>query len=59
MRKGLVTVTFIFIQFLVYSQPPPPKPQAIPLDGGITFLLAAGISYGVNKIINNNSNKSN
>ena len=29
--------------------PPPPDPGAIPIDGGIGFLIAAGIAYGAKK----------
>ena len=41
----------------VLCQPPPPPPPCavppcnIPLDGGITFLIAAGAVYGGKKLI--------
>ena len=34
----------------VSAQPPPPPPQDIPIDGGLGFLLAAGIAYGAKKL---------
>jgi len=30
--------------------PPPPPPPSIPIDGGIGFLIAAGLLYGAKKI---------
>ena len=30
--------------------PPPPPPMGVPLDGGITALLAAGAALGAKKI---------
>jgi hypothetical protein len=29
---------------------PPPPPNPIPIDGGLGFLLAAGLSYGLKRI---------
>lgn len=40
------------------GQPPPPPPQDIPLDGGLSILLAAGVAYGVRKI-HKSDNKNN
>lgn len=44
----------------VFCQPPPPggppcwpPPCSIPLDGGVSFLIAAGIAYGGKKIYDN------
>lgn len=31
--------------------PPPPPPPAIPIDGGISFLIAAGAAYGGKKVL--------
>ncbi len=32
----------------VWSQPPPPgDPGDVPIDGGLSFLVAGGIGYGV------------
>ena len=32
--------------------PPPPTPPGLPIDGGLLFLLIAGIIYGVKKLKN-------
>lgn len=32
--------------------PPPPTPPGLPIDGGLLFLLIAGIVYGVKKLKN-------
>ncbi len=29
---------------------PPPPPNPIPIDGGVGFLLAAGVGYGIKKM---------
>jgi hypothetical protein len=31
---------------------PPPPPPGVPIDGGLLFLLIAGIAYGVKKVKN-------
>ena len=31
---------------------PPPPPPGLPIDGGLLFLLIAGIVYGVKKLKN-------
>lgn len=33
----------------IFSQPPPPPPPNIPIDGGIGWLIAAGVAYGAKK----------
>jgi len=42
----------LFVQMIV-AQPPPPKPQPIPLDGGLSFLLVAGVAYAAKKLYKN------
>jgi len=32
--------------------PPPPLPPGLPIDGGLLFLLIAGMAYGVKKLKN-------
>lgn len=47
---GLFALTFVM---QVLSQPPPPDPggnNGSPLEGGLIYLLACGIGYGLNKI---------
>ena len=38
------------------NKPPPPHPE-LPIDGGITYLLFAGIAYGVYQIIRKKPNE--
>ncbi len=36
---------------IAQSLPPlPPPPPGLPIDGGLLFLLIAGVAYGVKKI---------
>ncbi|WP_460585930.1 PID-CTERM protein-sorting domain-containing protein [Hymenobacter arcticus] len=32
------------------TPPPPQNPTAVPLDGGASLLLAAGVAYGVKRL---------
>jgi len=49
---------FVIIGLASYSAPPPPPgtgpgcwpPPCVPIDGGITLLMAAGAAYGAKKI---------
>ena len=36
--------------FTPLSDPPPPPPDPVPLDGGMSFLLAATLGLGIKKI---------
>lgn len=45
-------------QILLSAPPPPPSgspgcwpPPCVPIDGGITFLIAAGAAYGAKKLV--------
>ena len=58
--KQIFTVALIVFgsQVLLSAPPPPPAgspgcwpPPCIPIDGGITFLIAAGAAYGAKKIV--------
>ncbi|MBN8704121.1 MAG: hypothetical protein J0M08_13720 [Bacteroidetes bacterium] len=57
----IALVTFIGIKSSVSQPPPPggppcwPPPCGIPLDGGITFLAAAGIALAGKKLYNKNN----
>ena len=42
----------LFIETVI-AQPPPPSPKEIPLDGGLGWLLAGGVAYGVKKLRDN------
>ena len=35
---------------IAQGPPPPPTPPGLPIDGGLLFLLIAGVAYGVKKI---------
>ena len=62
---------FLFFMFLCFditvAQPPPPggtgppcwPPPCIPIDGGISFLIAAGVAYGAKKTLDYQKNNSN
>ena len=52
---GMMMMTPAFINNLA-AQPPPPPPVEIPIDGGLFFLLVAGMAYGAKKLIENKSN---
>ncbi len=43
----LLVFGFVLITQVAFSQPPPPpQPEAVPLDGGISMLLVAGALCG-------------
>jgi hypothetical protein len=55
-RNILILFIFLILPFFVEkisAQPPPPDPQDIPLDGGLTFLIIAGAAYGARKLHKN------
>jgi len=52
----ILMVMPMFISPLI-AQPPPPTPVAIPLDGGLLALLAAGLFYGGRKLYKEEKNK--
>ncbi len=59
MKKKFVPIILLLAFILVpaflntaLGQPPPPTPQSIPFDGGLSILIAAGIAYGAKKIHN-------
>ena len=66
MKKNLFLLFFITSLFFfvdrneVIAQPPPPPPPdpdcwpppCIPIDGGIIFLIAAGVALGGKKLYN-------
>ncbi len=62
MKKFKLTLTLTLLLFgsqLIFSAPPPPPsgspgcwpPPCVPIDGGVTFLIAAGAAYGAKKLI--------
>jgi len=61
MNKYLSILVFLIVFILApafvqtaIAQPPPPDPKDIPIDGGLGFLLAAGIAYAAKKIYKQN-----
>ena len=58
-RFILTTSIVIFGSQVLLSAPPPPPsgspgcwpPPCVPIDGGITFLIAAGTAYGAKKLM--------
>ena len=55
MLKSFIFLAAIVIPFLALAQgngPTDPSDAYVPLDGGLSLLLAAGIGYGAKKAIN-------
>jgi hypothetical protein len=55
MNRKLILLFIIFCvlsNLNVYSQPPDigGDPNEVPVDGGLSLLLASGLGYGINKI---------
>lgn len=48
---SVLLILFFFIPSLVHAQGGPGgDPDAVPVDGGLSILAAAGVAYGVKKI---------
>ncbi len=46
----MVMMSLMLLYVQVYAQPNPGGPaDAVPVDGGLAFLLAAGVGYGAKK----------
>ena len=43
--KKLITIILLVIHFNAFSQDEPGDGDAVPVDGGISLLLAAGAAY--------------
>lgn len=55
MKKILFsTIAFVLLFSLTQAQPPTPpgSPEAVPVDGGLALLAAAGAALGVQKVWN-------
>ena len=48
---------FFMESIMAQAPPPPPNPEAIPIDGGLGFLLAAGMAYGAKKLRKDKADK--
>lgn len=57
MRKATLILAILIIFplfiFTAIGQPPPPEPEATPIDGGLLALLIAGAVYGGKKFFKN------
>ncbi len=59
-KNVLIVLSFVFVASLpLYAPPSPPAggggapcwpPPCIPIDGGIGFLIAAGVAFGAKKV---------
>ncbi len=53
---ALLILVFIFLPDVIYAQTPPDpggdpdNAAAVPIDGGLSILLAAGVGYGIKKV---------
>ena len=63
MKLTLLTIIFLLILLVspifinsAIGQPPPPPPQDIPIDGGLSLLIVAGMAYGAKKIYSSEKN---
>ncbi|MDA9338083.1 hypothetical protein N9Q51_01875 [Flavobacteriaceae bacterium] len=54
MKKLASLLLLLLFPLIMIAQgpPPPPPPPGLPIDGGLLFLLIAGIVYGVKKLKN-------
>jgi len=62
MKKAFLSFFFILGMAAVgvCSDPPPfndGDPTAVPIDGGVSLLLAAGAAYGIKKVRDNKKSK--
>lgn len=65
MKKLLYIFVILSLGFStdLIAQPPlpggggNPKPEGVPIDGGISLLLAAGVAYGGKKVYDMNKEK--
>jgi hypothetical protein len=50
-QKIILTLSLFFIIGIALAQPPiPPPTTQVPIDGGLSLLLAAGAAYGAKKV---------
>lgn len=48
----------MFFTNTIIAGPPIPPDPGVPVDGGLSILIAAGAGYGINKLRKNARNKS-
>lgn len=59
LKRTLILSLILFGSQVLLSAPPPPPggspgcwpPPCVPIDGGVTFLIAAGAAYGAKKLV--------
>ncbi|MBL7912863.1 MAG: hypothetical protein JNJ41_17500 [Bacteroidia bacterium] len=59
LKTTLILFLVLFGSQVLFAAPPPPPsgspgcwpPPCVPIDGGITFLIAAGAAYGAKKLV--------
>lgn len=50
LRISLAIAALVVMSQVAMAQPPPPaNPAAVPIDGGLSLLLAAGAGLGIKK----------
>jgi len=54
---AIIMIAPFFIESIIAQPPPLPDPEPIPIDGGLSFLLAAGMAYGAKKLHKGKKNK--
>ena len=57
LRVIIVTLLIFFIPLISKAQSPPDPPPDVPIDGGVSLLIAAGVAYGGKKIAENRKAK--
>jgi peptidoglycan/LPS O-acetylase OafA/YrhL len=45
-----IALTVVPMILLAQGPPPPPPPQSVPVDGGLSLLVAAGAALGAKKL---------
>lgn len=53
----IITCMVLLANTAIAGPPVPPDP-GVPVDGGLSILIAAGVGYGVNKLRKHANNKS-
>ena len=51
-KLASLLLLLLFPLTMIAQGPPPPPPPGFPIDGGLLFLLIAGMAYGVKKLKN-------
>ena len=57
-RITLLMGCMVLLANTALAGPPIPPDPGVPVDGGLSILIAAGVGYGVNKLRKNTQNKS-